>query len=1160
MKTSRLIGFILLLLPGFAWAQQDSSLSNWQSRKLAFAQPVQVDSLAFFPFSLQVWLDGKALSDSSWRLQGDSLWVQPQGDSLFLRYRRLPQNLIGIRRHKQLQIIGQTEQAERVLGSDYVYTPEEKAGFGPLEDVGGLNYSGNIARGLSVGNRQDLVLNSSFNMQLAGKLGDVEISGAITDNNIPLQPEGNTQQLQDFDRIFIQFKLDKTRLIAGDYDLKRPEGSYFMNYFKRLQGLQVQTAWGNSRNGEVTADGSFAISRGKFGRNSFLGEEGNQGPYRLQGNDGEGFIIILAGTERVFIDGMLMKRGANNDYTIDYNTGELTFTNRRLITKDIRIQVEFEYSDLNYLRTLYAANTTWKKDRFQARFNIYSEQDNRNQPAQAELSDLDRRALRNAGDASEGALTPSLDVPEEGFSPNLILYKLIDSTVVGQRYDSVLVYSTNPDSAFYHVRFSEVGLGQGNYLPLSTQANGQVFTWVAPDPNTGQPRGSHAPLIRLIPPQKRQLINVGGDYQIGKKGKLSADAAFSLEDLNTFSERDAEDDQGRALRLSYEDQWQLRKDSVARSQVEVRFHYEQLNANFEDVEPFRPREFERDWNVDDLEQRQQQLGSAAINWQDSRWGRLQYELSTLLVDSSYQGLQNNLQANIERGGFRLKGTASLVNGRSAAERNQFFRPRVELSQKVGEHWRIGFYNEQEHNQRWDQAADTLYANSFYYNVLRAFAELPRGEKKFWWRVSAQRRFDYAPVERAFETSTVADEINLRGNWQAGNSQLDWNINYRNLQIQDSLLTEEQPRETYLGRIEYNFRAKKGWLRLSTGYELGAGQQQRVDYNYVEVDEGQGTYQWIDRNEDGAQQQDEFEQANFQDQANYVRVSILTGDFIRSNNLRFNQSLSFQPRTLLRKTEHWAGKIIKRFSSQSVWNLERKTLANAAVLPYNPFEWDVVDSSLVDISNSLRNSLYFNRSGQKISLELGQLEARSKNLLSNGFQAQRRSEWRLRLRWNLSKQLTLEWPVAQGRNDNRSDFFQNRNYALNYQETEPELSWMYERSIRLAFSYRYKNSDNLLGVERASSHKGSLELTYTQLSKTNIRSSFSFVQMDYSGDNNSPVAFALLEGLQPGRNLLWTLNFSRNLSRNIQLSLSYEGRKTGEARMVHVGRAQVRANF
>ena len=126
---------------------------------------------------------------------------------------------------------------------------------------------------------------------MAGQLGDLEVLAAITDNSIPLQPEGNTQQLREFDKIFIQIKKDENTLIAGDYELSRPD-SYFMNYFKKLQGATFSRRWtmdGRRRTGDggrvlktqnptLNTKFSVAAARGKFARNTLAAQEGNQGP------------------------------------------------------------------------------------------------------------------------------------------------------------------------------------------------------------------------------------------------------------------------------------------------------------------------------------------------------------------------------------------------------------------------------------------------------------------------------------------------------------------------------------------------------------------------------------------------------------------------------------------------------------------------------------------------------------------------------------------------------------------------------------------------------------------------------------------------------------------------------------------------------------------
>ncbi|PJA54220.1 MAG: hypothetical protein CO167_05035, partial [Candidatus Marinimicrobia bacterium CG_4_9_14_3_um_filter_48_9] len=58
----------------------------------------------------------------------------------------------------------------------------------------------------------------------------------------------------------------------------------------------------------------------------------------------ENFILVLAGSEQVRLDGELVKRGEDQDYTIDYNSAEINFTNARMINSQNQIVVDFEYA------------------------------------------------------------------------------------------------------------------------------------------------------------------------------------------------------------------------------------------------------------------------------------------------------------------------------------------------------------------------------------------------------------------------------------------------------------------------------------------------------------------------------------------------------------------------------------------------------------------------------------------------------------------------------------------------------------------------------------------------------------------------------------------------------------------------------------------------
>jgi hypothetical protein len=104
-----------------------------------------------------------------------------------------------------------------------------KPGFqNPFADFGSqLQKSGSIVRGINIGTNRDLTLNSGLNLQLSGFITeDVEVIAALTDESTPIQPEGNTQTLNEVDKVFIQFKNPFLQGTLGDFNLEYGYGRF----------------------------------------------------------------------------------------------------------------------------------------------------------------------------------------------------------------------------------------------------------------------------------------------------------------------------------------------------------------------------------------------------------------------------------------------------------------------------------------------------------------------------------------------------------------------------------------------------------------------------------------------------------------------------------------------------------------------------------------------------------------------------------------------------------------------------------------------------------------------------------------------------------------------------------------------------------------------
>ncbi len=1114
---------------------------------------VQFDTVSVYRTGFEVRNNGILLNEADYFLDPIQsrifLTNKTLSGELELSYERTPFNFNMAFRHKSPELIisDTVTQIDPFLYSVSSANPNDDL-FGSSK----LNKQGSISRGITVGNSQNLSLQSTLNLQLDGQIApNLFMKGSISDDNVPFQPEGNTQKLQEFDQVYLQVYNDHFSVVGGDFWLRRPMG-YFLNYNKRTQGVSIE---GYHDMGVIGLDGdakhtfSGAFSKGKFSRNIIQGIEGNQGPYRLRGAENETFIVILAGTEKVFLDGKLMTRGQEFDYTIDYNTSEITFTANNLITKDVRMIVEFQYSDLNYARSLLSYNGEFKGEKYESWINIYSEQDAKNQTIQQNLTNEKKLILSQVGDSLINAYSNSID--SVGYYENRILYKLVDSL----GYDSVLVFTVNPDSALYQAFFAQVTQGQGDYVFDRFTANGRVYKWV--EPIAGVRQGNYAPIQLLIAPQKKQMYVIGTSYAFKKNIKSSLELALSNQDLNTFSSLDANDNRGAAVKWTWNSLHQLPSKKGLKLNTLANFEYNQ--QNFRPIQWFRSVEFDRDWNVrNKAYQGDQFLSNAELKLVLAELGSISYNVENFSWGKDYFGIKNTLSATILKNGWHFTGDGSILISQGIEESN-FIRHQIDFSKNF-KHFKLGFIDILETNQQKLQENPILQLTSYRFYDWKTYlstADSTKNQFQIYYRERYDWFSDSTRLQMAAKGQNIGIETGLTNN---PDHILRLNFNYRRLNVVDSTLFFAQAENNILSRLEHVMRLWKGTITANSFYELGSGLELKREFVFIEVNAGQGNYTWIDYNNDGIKDLGEFEIAVFVDQGNYIRVFVPTNTYVRAYTNLFTTSVTLAPDRIWR-SKNGIKKTLSRFNNQTVYKVNRKTNYEENLQLLNPFLYNIADTSLVSINTSFRNTLYFNKSNPVFGVNYSFQENGSKVLLTNGFDTRLTTFHEVQLRWNINKNFNLRLDGDLGRKRNASDYATGRDYAIDYYVITPIFSYQPNSAFRLAVNSKYSvKENNSETAEKATIRDIGIDLRYNQVNKGSFSGRINYINIDYNALLNSAIAFEMLEGLKTGNNFTWGLTYQRKVAKNLQMNFNYNGRKSEESKTIHSGGMELRAFF
>ena len=1128
---SKLSFFIAFLLLSFNLLAQRTS--SEQNRIITVSDGLLLYSLSLIPYSVELrTLDGLIVSDTLYRIDyQQSLLIfryYPKAwEQLHVSYRRFPYNFAASYRYHQLS------ENLKIPIQEKEQAPENKIASG----LYALEKSGSLSRGVTAGNQHDLVVHSDFRLSLKGQLNDdIAIEAKLTDDNLPIQADGRSQHLHDFNEVFIRLQHRKGDLQMGDLWLESEQGQFFRVH-KKARGLSLQTRSDSTQDKDVQIRSQTAIasSQGKYHRAEITSIEGMQAPYLLPAPKGELFIIILSGTETVYIDGIPLQRGENQDYTIDYNRAELSFTAKQPINSNSRIVVEYEYADRNYVRYLSFHHSEWKKKRMRFDLNYYSETDSKTQSTDQPLSDQQIKQLSLAENPNESIYFLAAD--SVAYQAEIVLYTLTDTLVGGISYENVYRFSQHPDSAHYQLRFSLLGENKGNYRLLPTSTNNRIFQWVAPIDGVWQ--GNYEPVQQLYAPENKQLASIATQLLIGENGTFSAEAAWSMYDANRFATNSQTKKQAAALFFDYKQEL-LQQDS-SRNQLQTTWSYQYLNRDFDTPENFRDREFVRDWNLQRTEQTSSDEHFLRFGIQYSHFDRLQinYSVQWLNKTEIYQALRNQINLRAETEHWRQSLTASFLQSKGNFDSNFIrWQSNTAYLSNVGE---FGIGSKYEDNQSPPIDTGFLFAPRFH--EASFWLKTPK-TKQVYASLLFKNRLDWKNTKRINEAYDLQSELN----WTS----------YKHLQIRQTANYRIAKNDS-IGNIpslnvasNWHFKLWQNALIGNINYQLANERERKNEFFYIKVPQGQGQYHWMDYNENGLQELNEFEVAHFSDEATYMRYYRPTQEFVPVYRSVLQHSIFLSPLLYSKwrnKKSFWL-----QFSDQFNLTSDRKSLNRN----YFPLQKD--DSLVVASNLLLSNRLTYKSKNSKYSLSFWIQKQNNKLQLSYGWEQQSNDFQQFTFSYKPSEQWLFSEKIKKGNQTAENAFFINKNYHLEYIENELIASSERTQKNKQALSYRYRQTNNQLNTENMQLHvlKFSAEKQWKAASSMEI--DFSLLRIYFDGNTQTAVAYQMLEGYKKGFNMSGNIRLTRLLNDFLQINLVYTTRKHETTNWIQQANVEIRALF
>jgi hypothetical protein len=827
VRASKIAVALLFLIPFASVCHADESRYDWQRwgavsdtlRAAGQGGRLELSSSFIVEGSERVFVDGIELERARYEInyQRGLFRIKspvPAGAEIVVSYTRLPFLLGSVYSLREIEFApGDSELAPKSVEP----IPPDRT-TASRAAAGNLVFGGLKSISFTVGSNRSATFDQTLRATVEGNLTPtIRVKALLSDDNLPIQPEGNTQELEYLDKVYVEITGSRAGATLGDIAYENAISDF--NSFRR----ELKGASGSLRVAENTrVEAAGGSSKGVFRSVSFRGSDQLQGPYDLLPAGGLVREVIIAGTEKVYFDGDLLLRGENRDYTIDYDRGTVTFTARRPVSADTEISVDFEFTQEQYDRSSAFGSSVSEDLAGGLKLAVLAaaEWDDADRPKSVTIDENDRETIAAAGDDAAAAVAGGATLVGAGNGDYVVVPA---DTIAG-----VPEHFEFDDSAGTHdVVFTDVGTSRGDYLLDGVSLKGiPIFRFV------GASGGRYVVGRRLPLPQSHSIYTA----RLSKEGPgwLGFDLQYNVSDFdaNTLSELGDGDNVGDAG----EAKLRIQRIPVAVGNLEISGSFSTILDRYRSLEKTRSSYFYRDWNLENepLSGREI-LEEIASTFTRADRLKLGYQLGRLDRDD-FRGVKHEV-----RGELNLASDRALTGRAFSSDVTGGSEERTRRHGAVGASYGV-----------WKTVPSVEFATEEY---LASSPELPDSGvsyRRYAVRLNNRRegRFGYSLQVEQRDTEELTDTT---GGWSPtrtdrtfggsiasrSSPSLQGEVVYSH-RIRDDKVTGDT-RSSDLARLNGLVRSERVGLRSTVEYEIGQNRQREQKRSVVFVGDGKGDY-------------------------------------------------------------------------------------------------------------------------------------------------------------------------------------------------------------------------------------------------------------------------------------------------------------------------------